>query len=348
MMKPVPALLPFSWLYGCVVVLRNLMFDWKIFRTERVGVPVISVGNITTGGTGKTPVVELIVKALQERNIRCAIVSRGYKRETHGLVEVSDGSSLKTKVRNAGDEAFQLATRLPKAIVVVDEQRVRGARYAVERLNAQAVVLDDGFQHRALHRDLDIVLIDAARSPFTMAMLPAGYRRDALSSLKRANAILLTKVMRDTNIEKHKEQIGLYSDAKIFSSSFTIVAFRRAKTGFSVDLNSVKGKQAVAFCGIGQPESFKDSLDDLGIRVSSMISFEDHHPYSDSDIRRVIEEQEKFKADYIITTEKDLARVSSLDFPEKYPLFYLEIEVSIHQEQEWNELINSALGKRNN
>ena len=347
-MKPVPALLLFSWLYGCVVVLRNLLFDWRIFTTESVGVPVISVGNITTGGTGKTPVVGLIVKMLQERNIRCAVVSRGYKRETRGLVEVSDGSSLKTTARNAGDEAFQLATRLPKAIVVVDEQRVRGARYAVERLKAQAVVLDDGFQHRALHRDLDIVLIDAARSPFNMAMLPAGYRRDALSSLKRASAVLLTKVKPDVNVEKLKEQVGLYTNAKFFSSSFTVRAFRRAKTGFSVGLNSVKGKQAVAFCGIGQPESFKGSLEDLGIRVSSMISFEDHHPYSDSDLRRVVAEQEKFKAEYIITTEKDLARLSSLDFSEKYPLFYLEIEVSIHQEQEWNELISTALGKRNN
>ena len=330
------------------MVLRNLLFDWKIFTAERVVVPVISIGNITTGGTGKTPVVGLITKMLQGQNIRCAIVSRGYGRATHGLVEVSDGSLMKTTARNAGDEAFQLATRLPKAIVVVDERRARGARYAVERLNAQAVVLDDGFQHRALHRDLDIVLIDAARSPFTMAMLPAGYRRDVLSSLKRADAVLLTKVKRDANVEKLKEQIGHYSGARIFSSSFIVRAFRRAKTGFSVDLNSVKGKQAIAFCGIGQPESFKDSLEDLGIKVSSMISFEDHHPYSDSDIRKVVAEREKFKAEYIITTEKDLARLSSLDLSEKYPLFYLEIEVSIHQEQEWNELITGALVKRNN
>ncbi len=347
-MKPVPALLPFSWLYGCAVVLRNLLFDRKIIPVERVGVPVISVGNITTGGTGKTPVAGLIMKMLHGQNIRAAIVSRGYKRETRGLVVVSDGSSLKTTVRDAGDEAFQLATRLPKAIVIVDEQRVRGARYAVEKLNAQAIVLDDGFQHRALHRDLDIVLVDSAHSPFTMAMLPAGSRRDALSSLKRADAVLLTKVSRGANIERLKEQIGLYSKAKIFSSSFTVRAFRRAKTGFSVDLNSVKGKHAVAFCGIGQPESFKNSVEDLGMRVSSMISFEDHHPYSDSDIRRIIAEQEKWKAEYIVTTEKDLARLSSLDFSEKYPLFYLEIEVSIHQEQEWNELIAAASGGRNN
>ncbi|MGA9406973.1 MAG: tetraacyldisaccharide 4'-kinase, partial [Bacteroidota bacterium] len=269
-MKPVPALLPFSWLYGCGVVLRNLLYDWKIFRTESVGVPVISVGNITTGGTGKTPVVELIARLLQGKNIRSAVVSRGYKRETQGLVEISDGSSLKATSREAGDEAFQLATQLRKTIVVVDEQRVRGARYAVSKLNAQAIVLDDGFQHRALHRDVDIVLIDADRSPFTMALLPAGHRRDTLHSLKRANAVLLTKVKPVSNIDKLKDLIRRYSHAEIFSSSYTVSAFRRAKTGFSVDLNSVKGKHAVAFCGIGQPESFKESLEGIGIEVRSM------------------------------------------------------------------------------
>ena len=347
-MKPVPALLPFSWLYGCGVVLRNLLFDRKILTVERVGIPVISVGNVTTGGTGKTPVVRLIAEMLQRKNIRSAIVSRGYGRKTQGFVEVSDGTSLKTSAENAGDEAYELALRLPKTSVVVDEQRVRGARYAAEKLNVQAVVLDDGFQHRSLHRDLDIVLIDAVHSPFTMAMLPAGHRRDTLNSLKRANAVLLTKVTRDTNIVTLKEQVRLYSDAEIFSSSITVRAFRRAKTGFSVDLNSVKGKQAVAFCGIGHPESFKDSLDDLGIRVSLMISFEDHHPYSDSDLRRIVAEQEKFRAEYIVTTEKDVARLSSSDFFGNFPLFYLEIGVLIHQEAEWNELINTAFVRRIN
>ena len=235
-------------------------------------------------------------------------------------MEVSDGSSLKTTARNAGDEAFQLATRLPKAIVVVDEQRVRGARYAVEKLNAQAVVLDDGFQHRALHRDLDIVLIDAAHSPFTMAMLPAGSQAGCIEFFETGKRRASHKSKSRLQILRGlRSRSGFTQMRKFFRASFTVRAFRRAKTGFSVDLNSVKGKHAVAFCGIGQPESFKDSLEDLGMRVSSMISFEDHHPYSDSDIRRIIAEQEKWKAEYIITTEKDLARLSSLDFSEKYP-----------------------------
>ena len=347
-MKPIPALLPFSWLYGCGVVIRNLLFDWKIFSSVHVGIPVISVGNITTGGTGKTPVVRSIAEMLQKKNIRIAVVSRGYGRATHGLLEVSDGVSLKTTSANAGDEAFELALRLPGTGIVVDERRARGARYAAEKLNARAVVLDDGFQHRAIYRDLDIVLIDAAHLPFGMAMLPAGHRRDTLSSLKRAHAVLITKVTSSVNVGKLKDEIGRYTKAKIFSSSLSVTAFRRAKTGFSVDLNSLKGKQAVAFCGIAQPESFRSMLENLGVNVSSMMYFQDHHPYSDSDIGRIVAEQERSKAEYIVTTEKDLARLSSSGLAERYPLFCLEVEVTIHQEKEWNALIEAGLGSRKN
>src|SRR3972149_2785070 len=129
-MKPLPALLPFSWLYGSGVVLRNILFDRKILRIERVGVPVISVGNISTGGTGKTPVVESIAVTLNGRNIPTAIISRGYRRTTRGLVEVSAGRSIKSTASQAGDEPFLLASRLPRTVVVVDESRVRGARHA--------------------------------------------------------------------------------------------------------------------------------------------------------------------------------------------------------------------------
>ncbi|HTY10843.1 MAG TPA: tetraacyldisaccharide 4'-kinase [Bacteroidota bacterium] len=345
-MKPVPALFPLSWLYGGGVALRNLLYDWKVLPAEKINAPVISIGNITAGGTGKTPVVSLLVNRLVGKNVRCAIVSRGYKRKTRGLVEVSDGLSVKTNAANAGDEAFQLATRMPKAVIVVDENRVNGARYAVDRLHAQAVVLDDGFQHRSLDRDLDVVLIDAGHPPFSMAMLPAGYRRDVLSSLKRADAVLLTKIRPGMDIEGLKKEVRRYSDAKIFSSSLTTTSFKRAKTGFSVDLNSIKGKHAVAFCGIGQPESFRESLEELGIIVRSMRTFEDHHPYSQLDLQHVAAEQEKINAEYVVTTEKDLARLSSIEISEHVPLFYLEVEMAVHEEQEWNALIDSVLSTR--
>jgi len=160
--------------------------------------------------------------------------------------------------------------------------------------------------------------------------------------------VLITKVTSGVNVGKLKDEIGRYTKAKIFSSSLSVTAFRRAKTGFSVDLNSLKGKQAVAFCGIAQPESFRSMLENLGVNVSSMMYFQDHHPYSDSDIGRIVAEQERSKAEYIVTTEKDLARLSSSGLAERYPLFCLEVEVTIHQEKEWNALIEAGLGSRKN
>lgn len=347
-MKPIPALVPFSWLYGCGVVLRNICFNRKVFRIDRINVPVISVGNISAGGTGKTPVVESIARTLNERNVRTAIVSRGYRRTTHGMVVVSDGTTVKATASESGDEPFQLAMRLPQTVVVVDTQRVRGAKYAVTNLGVKAIVLDDGFQHRAIHRDLDVVVIDASHSPFTMSMLPAGYRRETLTSLKRADAVLLTKVKPSTNVEEVKEQIRKYSDAKIFTSTFTVAAFRRAKTKFSVNLNSVRGKKAVAFCGIGQPESFRKSLEEIGVYVSSVLPFKDHHRYSRTDLRRISEEQVRLSAEYVVTTEKDIARLSATaieSFLEKIPLFYIEMKTEIDQRKEWETMILAAIEK---
>lgn len=349
-MKPVPALVPLSWIYECGVVLRNLYFDREMFPAEHVGVPVISVGNISVGGTGKTPVVESIARTLTEKDVLAGIISRGYKRSTRGLVEVSDGKSLKVTAQESGDEPHQLAMHLPQTVIVVDDRRVRGARYAVQRLGVQAIILDDGFQHRAIHRDLDIVVIDASRSPFSMRMLPAGYRRDTYSSLKRADIVLLTRVKRTTAIDRLEERIRRLTDAKIFTSAFNVATFRRAKTKFSVDLESVKGKKAVAFCGIGQPESFRTSLEEIGVHVVSLIPYEDHHPYSRADLALVAAEQEKLSAEYIVTTEKDIARLSGLaagDFLEKNPVFYVEMRTVIHQQKEWDALVLSTIKKKN-
>ena len=349
-MKPVPALVPLSWIYGCGVVLRNLFFDREMFHAEQVGVPVISVGNISAGGTGKTPVVESIARTLAEKGILAGIISRGYKRSTRGLVEVSNGKSLKVTAQESGDEPHQLAMHLPQTVIVVDEQRLRGARYAVNSLGVQAIILDDGFQHRAIHRDLDIVVIDASRLPFSMRMLPAGYRRDTYSSLKRADIVLLTKVKQTTTVDRLEERIRKFSDAKIFTSTFSIASFRRAKTKFSVNLESVKGKKAVAFCGIGQPESFRTSIEEIGVHVVSLTPFEDHHSYSRADLARVATEQERLSAEYIVTTEKDMARLSgsaSGDFLEKNPVFYVEMRTEIHQQKEWDALMLSTIKKKN-
>ena len=179
-------------------MIRNWLFDIGILKSVDVGVPVISVGNITAGGTGKTPIVENIAKIFIEQGKKVAIVSRGFGRASRGTVVVSDGKNILAKAKDAGDEPLYLAQRFNSVIVVVDEQRVRGAQLAVTKYGAEIILLDDGFQHRYLKRDIDIVLMDSQNSPFVTSLLPAGYRREPLRSLQRANAIIWTKVKRLT------------------------------------------------------------------------------------------------------------------------------------------------------
>ncbi|MFH2004154.1 MAG: tetraacyldisaccharide 4'-kinase, partial [Bacteroidota bacterium] len=186
-------LLPLSFLYSIIIFIRNLFYDIRVFGVNRVNVPVISIGNLTAGGTGKTPVIEYLVNYFKRKNIKVAVISRGYKRNTKGTLVVSDGSSIIAKPEQAGDEPYQIAVRFQEAVVIVDENRFRGAKLAVEKYKPEVILLDDSFQHRRIHRDLDIVLIDVTKPPHKEYMLPAGLRREPLSSLKRTNVLLFTR-----------------------------------------------------------------------------------------------------------------------------------------------------------
>ncbi|MBM2840054.1 MAG: tetraacyldisaccharide 4'-kinase, partial [Bacteroidetes bacterium] len=186
-------LIPFSWLYGFIIYCRNKAFDWKLLDSVEVGVPVISVGNLTMGGTGKTPLVEYIVKLCLAKGRKVAVVSRGYKRESGGVVVVSDGKSLLANAAQAGDEPVQIAKKFPGAIVIVGERRVDAARMAIDEFGVNAIVLDDGFQHRFLRRDLDILVLDARKDLSRIPMIPAGERREPLASIKRANVVAFSR-----------------------------------------------------------------------------------------------------------------------------------------------------------
>ena len=182
--------LPFSWLYGAVISLRNLFYDTGIFRIEEIDVPIISVGNLSTGGTGKTPFVEFLLRYLLGKDKIVAVLSRGYGRKTRGTVVIDQSTLAHCTAESVGDEPYQIARKFPGAIVIVDESRVRGARIAKEKYRVDAIILDDGFQHRALKRNLDIVMIDGKNPITEMAMLPAGLRREPLVALRRADLLI--------------------------------------------------------------------------------------------------------------------------------------------------------------
>jgi tetraacyldisaccharide 4'-kinase len=338
-----PLLLPFVPLYGVGVALRNWFFDIGLLRSKKVSVPVISVGNLTVGGSGKTPFVEFLVRRLMLAGRKVAIISRGYKRESSGMLVVSNGTVQCAEASAAGDEPAQMAAKLKGAVVIVDERRARGATYAIEKFSVNVIILDDGFQHRYLKRDLDILVLPVAEVEEPGRMLPAGNRREPLAATRRASLIAVSRCESIDQFQKAKAAVRKWTNKPVIGLATKVSAFRRANSRFSVDLGGIKGKTAVAFSGIGNPDSFSQAMNFLGLDVKKHVVFPDHHRYREDDLRIVENLLTETGADFCVTTEKDVARLSSpkdgfQTFLEKTPLFFVEIEQSvIAGETELNE-----------
>ena len=339
-MKPHPVYFPLSLLYGSAVWLRNLFFDIGLFNTIDVGVPVISVGNLTAGGTGKTPIVKEIVKILLESGKKTAVVSRGYGRESTGTVIVSDGKNILVDTLSSGDEPMMIARSIPSVIVISDEDRVRGARVAIDDMGAEVIVLDDGFQHRRIHRSKNIILMDARLMPFDTMMLPAGFRREFLSSLKRADAVLITKV-KDSNeadVLLTDERIG--NVAHRFSSSFVPTGIKHFSGGAMQSLEILKKHSVVALCGIASPDSFQKSIEGCGAVVKEMFSFEDHHQFTRNEADAVVASFHRNGADFILMTEKDGVRLNGVsEMFHHLPVSCLVMDVEFHQYDLWKRFV---------
>jgi tetraacyldisaccharide 4'-kinase len=342
-MKPHPVLYPLSLLYGVGVWLRNLLFDIGVIPVRKIGVPVISIGNITAGGSGKTPLTIATAKFFLEKGKNVAIITRGYRRTSRGTLVVSDGKKLFANSSLAGDEAVLMAQQAPQAIIIADELRVRGARKAVDDFHADIIVLDDGFQHRYVQRDLDIVLIDGSRPFFDTGLLPAGYRREPLSSLKRAGAVMVTKVEQASAASDllNDERLSFVPDK--FSSSFVPVAVRNVFSNVRQSLEMVKKHSVVAFSGIADPKHFESDILKLGAQIHEYIIFNDHHQYRKADIRYIAEMFRAKNADMIVTTEKDAVKMSEFyEELSRLPVFALVMEVRIHQQQ-WRRLLSHVI-----
>ena len=333
-------------MYGAGVAIRNWFFDIGLLRSRKVGAPVVSVGNLSSGGSGKTPLVELLAKQLMLAGRKVAIVSRGYKRESSGTLVVSNGLVQCAEAWVAGDEPAQMAAKLKGAVVIVDERRTRGAEYAIEKFGSDVIILDDGFQHRYLKRDLDIVVLPVAEVEDPGWMLPAGNRREPMTSLKRASLIALSRCESIEQFQKAKAIVGRWTDKPVMGVATKVSAFRRASSRFSIDLGGIRGKTAIAFSGIGSPDSFARTLNSLGLDVKRHVVFPDHHFYRKSELKNLEHLLAETRVDYCVTTEKDVARLSSgndefQSFLEKAPLFFVEIEQSVMAgETELNEGMN--------
>jgi len=341
------ALTPLGGLYGVAMKARRALYQRGLFHVHKVAAPVISVGNLTTGGTGKTPLVEWIARALTPQQKRICILTRGYGRKhSTDRVLVSNGSEIFSDAREGGDEPLLLAERLKgKASVICGADRVAAARWAIEKLNTELFILDDGFQHLRIARDYNIVAIDATNPWGNRRLLPAGDLRESPAQLVRADCIVITRADDVAQAEALKEEINQLGYGRpIFLSRMRIDGLR-SLTGKieEVSADASKSNDAAAFCGIGNPQSFFAQLKREGYQLCHTRAFPDHHYYTQEEINTLTSQSTARGARSLLTTAKDAVKLRSLGID--MPCYIVDMAIEIADQDEFLRLIEKAIEK---
>lgn len=337
-------MMPLGVLYGAVTRARLAAYRSGIFSVSRLPVPVISVGNITTGGTGKTPLVEWVCRALTDEGYKCCVLTRGYGRlNPETQVVVSDGSRVLADERQSGDEPLLLARNLiGVAAVIANADRVAAGHWAIQNLGTSAFVLDDGFQHLRIGRDFDIVTIDATNPWGDGALLPHGRLREETDGLSRADCVVVTRAEQVESLDYLKKSIQENTPAPILTSRMVTSRLRTIE-GDVLDKNRLQNERVGAFCGIGNQASFFTHLQREDARLMFTHAYPDHHPYKQFDLDQLAEKAKAAGATALVTTAKDAVKLESLDIA--MPTYVLEIEIAIDQRDQLIELIRSRLSR---
>ncbi len=328
MTSPRSILIPLAGPYEAAVAVRNWFFEKGILRVASMDVPVISVGNIAAGGTGKTPFVAFAASFLRQLGARVAIVSRGYGRRSKGYLVVSNGRQRCAEPWNGGDEPAELAEAVDGAIVAVGERRVEAMQQVTRAFHPDVIVLDDAFQHRYAARDLDIVLVTAAEIIRGDRLLPAGNRREPLSSLRRADLIVVTRCRNAEEFETARDRLSKFNKP-IAGVRTTPTGLSRTATGDMVEQGSVPGRTAVLVSGVANPAAVAQSAADLGFVVAEHLRYRDHHWFIDADVREIGAAFRRRAAHVILTTAKDAVRLRSrhADFVAAHPVYTIRIGI---------------------
>ncbi|HEY6046846.1 MAG TPA: tetraacyldisaccharide 4'-kinase [Pyrinomonadaceae bacterium] len=339
------ALTPLGLLYGAAMRARASLYERRIFRTHQIGKPVISVGNLTTGGTGKTPLVAAIAQHLAQEGRRVCILTRGYGRENPGRrVVVSDGNQILAGVTETGDEPLMLAEQLKgKAAVICDADRVAAARFAEEELASDVFILDDGFQNLRIARDVNVVTIDATNPWGSKHVLPAGILREPLRALGRADCVVVTRA--DQAIEAHLlNQIERLSSAPVLSSRMVVSGIRPIQSAEPAQSKTSLTRQPVAaFCAVGNPQGFFHLLR-ADFDLTSTHPFRDHHQFTQAGIDRVTRDALAAGAKALVTTAKDEVKLRSLRLD--LPCYVVDIAIEVSSPDKLFDLIDRAMARR--
>lgn len=328
-----------SLVFRNVVLSRLFLYEVGIFRRYPLGCQVISVGNITAGGTGKTPVVEIFARELQKSGRKVAILSRGYRKRELPWYQrlfreklepprvVSDGKHLLLDSEMGGDEPYMLASNLPGVVVLVDKNRVKSGRFAVKRFGCDTLILDDGFQYLKLRHRLEIVLVDKTNPFGNENLLPRGILREPIRNLKRADFIFITKS--DGNAEELRAKIReLNSRAEIIECCHQPRFLQNVYTAEHVPLAWLKGRTVTSLSGIAVPQSFENSLRAMGAKVIHCERYADHHRYNAQEIIDAVNRASDLHAEALLTTEKDAVRFPRLEST-PVPVYYLRVDIEL-------------------
>ena len=344
-------LAPLGALYSAAMRVRRALYKKGAFKVHHSSSPVISVGNITAGGTGKTPLVEWVARAIASEGRRVCILTRGYGRaDVRRRVIVSDGKQILSDAREGGDEPLQLAEALfGKAAVISDADRVAAARYAAKNLQSEVFILDDGFQHLRIARSLDLVVVDATNPWGGGKLLPRGRLREPLRELKRADCIILTRAEQAQDIDSLRKQ------AERLSGGHPII-LSRTRTRKLRPLSEITGKPDsislthpssliphpfAAFCAIGNPSAFFKHVERDGYALNYTQRFPDHHVYTQNDVDELIIKAQRAGAEALLTTAKDAVKLRSLHL--SLPCYVLEIELEFDDEEKLRAMIREAI-----
>lgn len=335
-------LYPFVPVYYLVITLRNLFFDINIFKIRKVDLKVYSVGNLTIGGSGKTPLVIYLAELLKSSGKKVAVLSRGYARKTKGYLLVSDGEKIFTSVRESGDEIYHtvLECKVPAAVC---EDRVLGAKNLKRDVKADAIVLDDGFQHRWIERDVNILIIEqrflVQNRFFVHTLLPTGNLREPLSSLKRADAIVINRKFSERNVIPGKWN-NYFLNKKLFTAFYEALRFVDIVKKEEYSLKDFEGQESLVVSGIANPVSFLNALTQSNINISNRIVFRDHKDYTLKEVQYIRKQFYATNSHSVVTTEKDAVKLMNFTRElDDIDIFYLKIKLNMDDPESFNHFI---------
>lgn len=339
-------LLPVLPLYSAIILIRNWFFDRKILKSEKIPVNIISVGNITVGGSGKTPLVIYLLNLLRREGKKPAVLSRGYRRRSKGYLLISDGTEILANVTKSGDEIYHTVSEC-KVPGAVSESRVKGAKKLIEDADIDVIVLDDAFQHRWIARDIDLVICEQRflfqKGFMNHSLLPVGILREPFRSLSRASAVIINRKFSPKR-DLPEKCLRYFEGKRIFSAFYRATGFVDVRRKTEYSLGEFEGQKSLVVSGIANPYSFINILKQTNVDTENQLVFRDHKDYSFGDIQKIRKTFYSTNSHSVVTTQKDAVKFTKFSKEiDDIDIFYLKIELAMDDMEGFHKFIVNGL-----